>query len=651
MNQMLQQTNSIGRAFVEFAGPMLIQSSVLILILLLVDLFLRKKVRAVFRYWIWMLVLVKLVLPTSLSLPMSFGYWFGDKLGFVQKASLDSPSSIFDSGLPFGHGAAGSDRAGPIEPAPMPRPELAPAEPIPAEPISSPPVSLTPLSWQGALFLAWLAVVVVMSLLLLQRAIFVRGLIAQAEEATGLMKDTLHYCCEHMAVKIKVRLKVSPNASSPAVCGLFCPVILVPRNLSPTLGSSHLRTVLMHELAHIKRGDLWINTVQTALQIIYLYNPLLWLANAIIRRVREQAVDEIVLVAMGHKAQQYPETLLSVAKLAFARPALSLRLIGVIESKNQLKERIRKMLERPVPKSAKLGILSLLAIIIAAAMLLPMAAAEDKGQMTDDRMEKEFAATLPNGVTVELIGICEHPSQGKQWWRPDGAQSKETPYDYTGGNVYPDQNERAYEFAIALDNLPAEPVTTTIKTDRAGSSSGGNSPPQKNGKYLDNLRWLATVLPRNQKTCDVLCGIAAGPWEAVAQSSGKDFSSQVLTLLGGVAVAFSKAFVEADGVSITVTDDILERPCQIVAITNENRLIKPSTSSSTSAGKARQTTASFKGLALSGVKEFQFQTRPYQWVTFKNVSLKPGVKTSVQVEFEKPALQVEVERTSTIRVD
>jgi hypothetical protein len=131
----------------------------------------------------------------------------------------------------------------------------------------------------------------------------------------------------------------------------------------------------MHELAHIKRGDLWINTVQTALQIIYLYNPFLWLANAIIRRVREQAVDEIVLVAMGPKAQQYPETLLNVARLAFARPALSLRLIGVIESKNQLKERIRKMLERPLPKSAKLGIVGMLVVLALGAFLLPMAKA------------------------------------------------------------------------------------------------------------------------------------------------------------------------------------------------------------------------------------------------------------------------------------
>jgi beta-lactamase regulating signal transducer with metallopeptidase domain len=179
-----------------------------------------------------------------------------------------------------------------------------------------------------------------------------------------------------MGIKHEVRLKVSANAASPAVCGLFRPVILVPANLGRKLGSRDLRAVLLHELAHIKRGDLWVNLAQTVLQIAYFYNPLLWLASAMIRRVREQAVDEMVLVAMGRKAKSYPETLVNVAKLAFKQPTLSLRLIGVVESKNALAGRIKRILTRPLPKSAKLGILGLIVIIVAACVLLPMAKAE-----------------------------------------------------------------------------------------------------------------------------------------------------------------------------------------------------------------------------------------------------------------------------------
>ena len=193
-----------------------------------------------------------------------------------------------------------------------------------------------------------------------------------------------------MGIKGSVGLKVSAAASSPAVCGLVRPTVLVPQNLGSSLGAGHLRTVLLHELAHIKRGDLWVNLVQTLLQIVYFYNPLLWVANRAIRRVREQAVDEQVQVAMGEKAGEYPQTLLSVAKLAFRRPALSLRFIGVVESRSALSGRIKKMLNQPVPKSAKLGLVGLISVVVIGAVLLPMAKArtEQSALQKQDRQAK-----------------------------------------------------------------------------------------------------------------------------------------------------------------------------------------------------------------------------------------------------------------------
>jgi len=318
MNAILEQINSAGLGFVEFALPMFVQSGVLILILLLTDFALRKKVRAVFRYWIWMLVLVKLILPTSLSSPLSLGYFFGDQLAYVDGTETttepaQTATATVTPMIDAPRTEAGSDTLAIATT--TPNIESAVTEPV--NPL------VVPLSWQGTVFLLWAAVVLALALLLLQRAIFVRGLVAQAKEANSLMNDTFVHCRKHVGVKNKVGLKVSANAASPAVCGLFRPVILVPQNLTSSLSQSQLRAVLLHELAHIRRGDLWVNLAQTVLQIIYFYNPLLWAANAIIRRIREQAVDEMVLVAMGEKAQQYPQTLVDVAKLAFKRPALS----------------------------------------------------------------------------------------------------------------------------------------------------------------------------------------------------------------------------------------------------------------------------------------------------------------------------------------
>ncbi len=383
MNTILEQINSAGFVFVKFALSMLAQSSVLIVVLLLADLLLRKKVRAVFRYWLWMLVLLKLILPTTLSSPVSLGSWFGDELAAVILSETSTSAEPV--------GSPQIEQVLPTEEASTPSAvTLTPgAEPVVVEATGSPVVSPTPLTWQGIVFLVWAAIVAAMGLLLLQRAIFVRGLVAQAKNPTQLMNDAFRFCCGQMGLKGKVGLKVSANTTSPAVCGLFRPVILLPQNLAPTLGSSRLRPVLLHELAHIKRGDLWINLAQTILQIIYFYNPLLWLANSVIRRIREQAVDEAVQVAMGASAHQYPQTLVDVAKMAFSSPALSLRLIGVVESKSALKGRIKRLLNRPIPKTAKLGVTGILAVFIIGAVLLPMARAEKYTSA-----EKTFQETL-----------------------------------------------------------------------------------------------------------------------------------------------------------------------------------------------------------------------------------------------------------------
>ena len=80
MTDMINILNIIGEKFCEFSLTMLVQSSILIVVLYALDLLLRKHVRAVFRYCIWMLVFAKLMLPATLSSPISIGQLMGDKL-------------------------------------------------------------------------------------------------------------------------------------------------------------------------------------------------------------------------------------------------------------------------------------------------------------------------------------------------------------------------------------------------------------------------------------------------------------------------------------------------------------------------------------------------------------------------------------------
>jgi len=392
--------NSVGEWFTGVAGAMLVQSAVLIVVVWGLDLVLRKRVRAVVRYWVWMLVLVKLVLPPALSSPTGLWYWVGDRLPEIrvespapveeEVVSVSVPMVIYE---PEFRAPVAGDRVPVSE-------MVGPGEIETSAEAAEPSVSLT---WQGIALVVWLVVVIAMLGLLVERMFHIRRLVGRSKDAPEGLVEVFEVLREQMRVRRSVPVRLTTGAASPSVCGLFGPTVLIPEKMAGRLTRKQLRVILLHELAHIKRGDLWVNLVQTLLQIVYFFHPLLWAANVKIRRIREQAVDETVLAAMGAEAEEYPRTLLLVSRLSFGRAALSLSLIGVVESKKALTGRIKHIVSRPFPRSAKVGLVGLLGVILIGAVLLPMA----KGRA----LEKESESVEVEGVAEGVVQVDLEPDE------------------------------------------------------------------------------------------------------------------------------------------------------------------------------------------------------------------------------------------------
>lgn len=612
LNNFSAVLNDTGRWFCNYGFDIFIQSGILIILLLIIDFLLRKRVRATFRYWIWMLVLLKLMLPPALSLPTGIGHWLGNYL--PAQTSISKQVSYIARLKPAGASAPQD----PSLSAEIPQIHLSQVNPEPAAPAFPVISDSQAFTWQVVVFVIWFTGAAVLSVLLIHRILFVRRLIAQSEPVRKRYADILDQCCQQLGIKRQTELRLSGKLQSPAVCGFVRPVILMPTCLLETLSTDKLRAVLIHELAHIKRGDLWVNCLQTFLQIIYFYNPLVWLANAVIRRIREQAVDEMVLVALAAGAKDYSNTLIDIAEMSFFKTSLSLRLIGVVESKKALRRRIRHILNRPIPKSAKLGALGLVVVIVSAAVLLPMAKAQKQNPeiIETEQINSRFTATLPNGVKVELLGVCRHPSEGKQWWRPDGSKLSQRPFE----KRYQQSQKRGfYELALKIEN----PENRKLRIISKGGSVFN--------LYPDNI-WGGLVLSEGKKMLNQSIGIAQGPWKTIMEANPMHTQS-----FGDIA--FGKAFESdiegigvAAGVTATHTVDEEKVDYRIIAVDQKNHIHTSSGSSGIGNNLWLQTTVHFKDLQIDEIKEFQFQTRPYQWVEFKNVSLKPDMKTDVQVE-------------------
>jgi beta-lactamase regulating signal transducer with metallopeptidase domain len=347
MNAFIETLNRSGENALHFAWPMLWQSSVLIAILFAIDFALRRRVRAAVRYALWLVLLVKLLLPPSLALPTSAAWWL-----FPSVAFRKPPTARFVVSY-------GSDTT----------PKLSPQ---PAPVFTSPRPPLSAAAW---IVPAWGVFSFGLLVWMTARWRQVAREVKQAAPAPARLNELFNAAKSSIGLHRPVRLRVTNQAMSPAVCGLYRPVILLPQALVEQLPPAQLRAVLLHELTHLRRGDVWANCVQSLLQIVYWWHPLVWLANARIRRVREEAVDDTVMLALRDEAETYAPTLLEVAKLAFHRPLASLGLVGILESRSALRQRIERLMDFRAPHKAGLTLASLLGILAFTALAVPMGAA------------------------------------------------------------------------------------------------------------------------------------------------------------------------------------------------------------------------------------------------------------------------------------
>lgn len=380
MNYAIHTLNHWGEPALGLAWTMLWQSSVLIVFLFGLDYVCRRKVRASVRYALWLVVLVKLALPPSLALPTGLGWWL--------RPAVAAPSRPRQLPVVITYGPV-------LAPRPLSSAGVTPAPP--------PPARLSPAAWGLTVavavsvgLLAWMVVRWRQVATVAGRAALPAGwleeLVEQARRAAGLRRP--------------VRLRLSEQPLSPAVCGLVRPVVLLPRALAERLRPDQMRAVLVHELVHLRRGDAWCNLCQALLQILYWWHPLLWLANARIRRTREEAVDDAVMLALEEGADMYAPTLLQVARLALRRPLASLGLVGILESRSFLGQRIERLLDFHPPRQAGLTLASVCSVLAFAALAVPM------GQAPASAAKPEAAAVGPassTGTDQAALGAGDMP--------------------------------------------------------------------------------------------------------------------------------------------------------------------------------------------------------------------------------------------------
>ena len=223
----------------------------------------------------------------------------------------------------------------------------------------------------------------------------------------------------------RVILLENSTISVPMTCGTIRPAILIPAGFNSS--SAECRRILQHEIAHVIRFDVGLQTLGRLVCAFYWFHPLAWWCLRQMHREREQACDDWVLRS-GERRTEYADQLLAIAKKELAPRPLS-SAVGFVRNGN-LEKRVHAILNDDCSHAAMGRVRGALLIAVSVCIC----------------------------VTVAII----HP----------GPSMAADPADQTGGS-----KQESSEPVVELNSVPTKTDTYTVPINVTGLALDTNGEP------------------------------------------------------------------------------------------------------------------------------------------------------------------------------
>lgn len=390
--ELINNLNQFAQIWWQWMSSMFWQVSLFILIIALIDMFVRKWAWPQVRYALWLLVLVKLIVPPTWELNTSVITQIRPKvetpiisqIQFIIKEQNIDENQFLEPVISTSYDNTVQSKSMSSLPTTMPEknPEL---------------------SWKTYLLFIWIGGMVLFILLL---AIRIRRLHQWHEEQDKQsIPEWFHQLLVNTAFYFDLQslpaIVFSDKAVTPAVYGIFHPVMLLPVNYFVNLSKKEAEHVLLHELAHLKRGDLWLHGVTIILQIVYWFNPLFIYVRKQMKHVREICCDLTVANVLREKTEHYRMTLLNTARgLLTESLEPGLGLLGVFEEPFRLVSRLKWLEKKTWEFRRHALIASLLTTLLVVACFMPMSSKKPK-TVAQDKLQKDGKVIAKNPVEIE----------------------------------------------------------------------------------------------------------------------------------------------------------------------------------------------------------------------------------------------------------
>ena len=317
----------------------IVTSSILIAVIITLRYLLKGKISLRIQYALWVLVLVRLLVPLSLG---NAGF---SVLNILPENPAEAVlSAALSVGVPsdaytLAAGATATPENNAVAEAQNETPHYN------EDAVTKVETHVT--DWGAIAFAVWITgIVVVGSFLLVSNLRFA----ARVKKTRRAMNAGEH----------RLSVYVTNAVDTPCLFGLFHPAIYITPETEEN--AAILRHTIEHETTHFNHGDNFWAILRGICLALHWYNPLVWWAAFLSMRDSELACDEATINRIGEAERaEYGRTLIGMT--CQKRTALLITATTMTGSKSSIKERIMLIAKKP-----KMAIYTLIAVVLIAAV-------------------------------------------------------------------------------------------------------------------------------------------------------------------------------------------------------------------------------------------------------------------------------------------
>lgn len=474
---------------------------------------LNRRLNATTRYAVWWLpLLVTFFIPAVITIRSATSQRPQSDHGSVDSGTNHSER---DSNTPRNV----TDKS--IETSELPSPSTQHEQRIPKlAPTESPLLGILSGRWAAILFLGWL---LGMCLMLARLAKSFRYAMrsASGSQPDPAIQASLEYWLKAFALRRKVSLTFSKDATIPQVTGLLRPAIVIPEQLVASLTPRDLDRIIVHELAHIERRDDWFNLAQRLIESILFFHPAVWWISRQLVHEREIACDDRVVARMG-EAKSYANCLLKlVENLNTPRSTLVVPIAAI--TRRHLSVRIEEILKRRmvmpdvrISRVAFLLAISLSALaVITALKTPPVIAIDHQSAPVSNQTTEASPVSSPDTSAI-------HPV-------PVGPSKQTTPVETRKPDIVLSALSTASRQQLNSGSEETNPLTTVPKVVQQPSPETVVSYPQS---WDSNLARNEQISQRVQLSPGARVEISTIAGPVIIQTTDSDIADIQITRMG-----------------------------------------------------------------------------------------------------------------------